>query len=45
MKRLSDLPADDRLSSRAQAMIRAMGPTVESEERMRRCDWRSACSG
>jgi hypothetical protein len=40
MKRLSDLPADDSLTSRAQALIRAMGPTVESEDRMRRV-WRS----
>ena len=36
MKRLSDLPADDRLSSRAQALIRAMGATVQSEQRLLR---------
>jgi hypothetical protein len=36
MKRLSDLPADDRLSSRAHALIRAMGPTERSEERLLR---------
>jgi hypothetical protein len=36
MKRLRELPAEDRLTSRAQMLIRAMGPTVESEERMRR---------
>ena len=35
MKRLSDLPAEDRLTSRAHALIRAIGPTVESEERFR----------
>ena len=35
MKRLSDLPAEDRLTSRVQALIRAAGPTVESEERLR----------
>jgi hypothetical protein len=36
VKRLSDLPAEDRLTSRAQSLIRAMGPTLESEERLRR---------
>jgi hypothetical protein len=36
MKRLSELPAEDRLTSRAHALIRAMGPTVESDERLRR---------
>lgn len=36
MKRLTELPADDRLTSRAHALIRAMGPTVESDERLRR---------
>jgi hypothetical protein len=33
MKRLSDLPAEDRLSSRAHVLIRATGATVQSEER------------
>lgn len=36
MKRLNDSPAEDRLTSRAQVLIRAIGPTVESEERLRR---------
>jgi len=36
MKRLSELPAEDRLTTRAHALIRAMGPTLESEERLRR---------
>jgi hypothetical protein len=36
MKRLTELPAEDRLTSRAHALLRAMGPTVESEERLRR---------
>jgi hypothetical protein len=36
MKRLSDLPTEDRLTSRAQALIRAMAPTVKPEERLRR---------
>ena len=36
MKRLRELPAEDRLTSRAQMLIRAMGSTVESEERLRR---------
>jgi hypothetical protein len=36
MKRLSDLPAEDRLSSRAHALIRATGATVQSEERLLR---------
>lgn len=36
MKRLSELPAEGRLATRAQALIRAMGPTLESEERLRR---------
>lgn len=36
MKRLIEQPAEDRLTSRAHALIRAAGPTVESEDRMRR---------
>jgi hypothetical protein len=36
MKRLSELPAQDGLTARAHALIRAVGPTPESEERMRR---------
>ncbi len=36
MKRLNESPAEDRLTSRAQVLIRAIGPTVESEERLRR---------
>jgi len=36
MKRLSDSPAEDRLAARAQVLIRAMGRTVDSEERLRR---------
>lgn len=36
MQRLSELPAEDRLSWRAQALIRAMGATVESEDRLLR---------
>lgn len=36
MKRLTELPADDRLTSRAHALIRATGPTVESDERLQR---------
>jgi hypothetical protein len=36
MKRLSELPAQDGLTARAHALIRATGPTLESEERLRR---------
>jgi len=36
MKRLSELPAEDGLTARAQLLIRAIGPTLESEERRRR---------
>jgi hypothetical protein len=36
MRRLSELQAEDRLSSRAHALIRAMGATVQSEERLLR---------
>jgi hypothetical protein len=36
MKRLCDLPAEDQLSWRAHALIRAMGATVHSEERLPR---------
>jgi hypothetical protein len=36
MKRLSDLPANDRLSLRVHALIRATGATVQSEERLLR---------
>ncbi|MES1183283.1 MAG: hypothetical protein ABUL60_05680 [Myxococcales bacterium] len=36
MKRLSELPAEDGLTARAQVLIRAIGPTLESEERRRR---------
>lgn len=36
MQRLSDLPAEDRLCWRAQALIRATGATVQSEERLLR---------
>lgn len=36
MKRLIDLPADDRLTARAHELVRAMGPTQFSEVRMRR---------
>ena len=36
MQRLTELPAEDRLSWRAQALIRAMGATVESEDRLLR---------
>lgn len=36
MKRLTELPAEDRLSARAHELIRALGPTLESEERSRR---------
>ncbi len=36
MKRLLDVPASDRLTERAHLLIRATGPTVESEARLRR---------
>ncbi len=36
MKRLLELPPDDRLTARAQELVRAVGPTPESEERLRR---------
>jgi hypothetical protein len=36
MKRLCDLPAEDQLSWRAHALIRAVGATVHSEERLLR---------
>jgi hypothetical protein len=36
MKRLSELPANDRLTARAHLLIRATGPTAESEERLQR---------
>jgi hypothetical protein len=36
MKRLSELPADDRLTARAHTLIRAVGPTLESDERLLR---------
>jgi hypothetical protein len=36
MKRLSDLPAEDYVMARTQTLIRAMGPTLGSEERRHR---------
>ena len=36
MKRLTELPGDDRLTARAQALVEAMGRTPESEERLLR---------
>jgi hypothetical protein len=36
VKRLLELPADDRLTARAHTLVRAVGSTVESEERMLR---------
>src|SRR5689334_11684369 len=36
MKRLIELPQTDRLTVRASALVRALGPTIESEERLRR---------
>jgi hypothetical protein len=36
MKRLSELSAEDHLTARAQVLIRAIGPTLDSEERRRR---------
>jgi len=36
MKRLVELPGDDRLTARAQALIAAMGRSPESDERLRR---------
>jgi hypothetical protein len=36
MKRLIELPQTDRLTVRANALVRALGPTIESEERLRR---------
>jgi hypothetical protein len=36
MKRLTDSPAEDRLTARAHVLIRAMGPSVESEDRLHR---------
>jgi hypothetical protein len=36
MKRLIELSADDPLTTRAQSLVRALGPTVDSEARMRR---------
>jgi hypothetical protein len=36
MKRLTELPQNDRLTVRATELVRALGPTVESEQRLRR---------
>lgn len=36
MKRLLDIPVQDRLTARAHTLVRAVGATVESEERMLR---------
>ncbi|HVY32011.1 MAG TPA: hypothetical protein VHB79_35995 [Polyangiaceae bacterium] len=36
MKRLVELPAEDRLTARAHVLVRALGSTVESNERLQR---------